>query len=75
MTRTDPEPWNPILKAWFPKGLDEPDIALLKVAVEQAEYRDTASSKMVQPAGFVKAVVTGRPPEPGDNVKRDPTMA
>ncbi|MBA4186303.1 MAG: pyridoxamine 5'-phosphate oxidase family protein, partial [Acidobacteria bacterium] len=31
------ELWNPILKAWFPKGLDDPTLILLKVSVEQAE--------------------------------------
>ncbi|MBR8838371.1 MAG: pyridoxamine 5'-phosphate oxidase family protein [Stigonema ocellatum SAG 48.90 = DSM 106950] len=36
--------WKPELKAWFPKGLDEPDIALLKVNVEKAEYWDGSSS-------------------------------
>lgn len=69
------ELWNPILKAWFPKGLEEPDIALLKVEVEQAEYWDTASSKVVQLAGFVKAVATGKPADPGANVKLDLTTA
>jgi general stress protein 26 len=69
------ELWNPVLKAWFPKGLEEPDIALLKVEVEQAEYWDTASSKMVQLAGFVKAVATGKPADPGENVKLDLTTA
>ena len=63
------ELWHPILKAWFPKGLDEPDIALLKVNVERAEYWDTTSSKMVQLYGFVKAAVTGSPPDPGENEK------
>lgn len=65
------ELWNPILKAWFPKGLDEPDLALLKVDVEQAEYWDTASSKVVQLVGFVKAVATGQSYEPGEDVKLD----
>ncbi len=36
--------WNSILKTWFPKGLDEPDIALLKVHVTKAEYWDAPSS-------------------------------
>jgi general stress protein 26 len=63
------ELWQPLLKAWFPKGLDDPEVALLKVTVEQAEYWDTSSSKMVQLAGFVKAIATGKEYEPGDNEK------
>ena len=36
--------WQPSLKAWFPKGLDEPDIALIKVNADQAEYWDSPAS-------------------------------
>jgi general stress protein 26 len=54
------ELWNPMFKAWFPKGLDDPDICLLHVNVTHAEYWDSPSSKMVQLAGFIKAVVTGK---------------
>ncbi len=52
--------WNPSLKAWFPDGLDTPDVALLKITVDKAEYWDVASSKMVQLYGFVKATLTGK---------------
>ncbi len=54
------ELWNPILKAWFPKGLEDPDLALLHVQVEKAEFWDSPSSTMVQLAGFVKALATGK---------------
>lgn len=52
--------WNPIYKAWFPKGLDDPHITLLKVTVDQAEYWDSPTSKVVQLFGFIKAAVTGK---------------
>jgi len=55
------ELWNPVYKAWFPKGLDDPELALLKVKVTDAEYWDTPSGKMVQLIGFVKALATGEP--------------
>ncbi|MGI8555967.1 MAG: pyridoxamine 5'-phosphate oxidase family protein [Pyrinomonadaceae bacterium] len=61
--------WSPIYKAWFPKGLDDPTIRLLKVTVEQAEYWDSASSTLVQVAGFVKALVTGQQADGGDHGK------
>ncbi len=54
------ELWNPIHRAWFPKGLDDPNIGLLCVDVEHAEYWDAPSSKLVQLGGFVKAIVTGK---------------
>ena len=63
------ELWNPILKAWFPKGLDDPTLILLKVSVEQAEYWDSTSSAVVKMVGFVKALVTGTPAGGGDHGK------
>lgn len=65
------ELWSPILKAWFPKGLEDPELALLKVSVEQAEYWDSPASKMVQIAGFVKAIATGHAykASPGEHAK------
>ena len=57
--------WNPILKAWFPKGLEDPELVLLKVQVESAEFWDSPSSKIVQLVGFAKAIVTGQPYKAG----------
>lgn len=54
------ELWNPLYKAWFPEGLDDPTIALLNVVVDQAEYWDTPDSKVVQLVGFAKAILTGK---------------
>ena len=32
--------WSPWLKPWFPKGLDDPNLALLKVSIMAVEYWD-----------------------------------
>ena len=61
--------WNPILKAWFPEGLDDPHLALLKVDAEKAEYWDSPSSTVMHVVGFVKALATGTEYEPGENKK------
>lgn len=63
------ELWTPVYKAWFPKGLDDPNLILLKVSVEQAEYWDSSSSAFVQIAGFLKAIATGERAEGGENEK------
>lgn len=63
------ELWNPIHKAWFPEGLDDPHLCLLKVAIEQAEYWDAPSSKIIQVLGFVKALATGQEADYGENEK------
>jgi len=54
------ELWNPIYKAWFPQGLETPDIALLRIVCDKAEYWDSPSNTIVRLVGFAKAVLTGR---------------
>ena len=63
------ELWSPIHKAWFPEGIDDPHLCLLKVSVEQAEYWDAPSSKIVQLVGLVKALATGQEADYGENEK------
>ncbi|HWG84486.1 MAG TPA: pyridoxamine 5'-phosphate oxidase family protein [Deinococcales bacterium] len=63
------ELWKPILKAWFPKGLEDPDLALLRVSPSAAEYWDAPSSKMVQVAGIAKAALSGEEYRPGEHRK------
>ncbi len=65
------ELWNPFVKAWFPNGPEDPQVALLKVEVGQAEYWDAPNSKMVKLAGLAKALITGQPPKLGENKKLD----
>jgi len=63
------ELWSPVLKAWFPEGPEDPDLALLKVSAERAEYWDSPSSAVAHAISFVKAIVTGTPANPGENEK------
>jgi general stress protein 26 len=41
------ELWNPTYRAWFPGGLDDPQLALLRIDAETAEYWDMLSASMV----------------------------
>jgi general stress protein 26 len=54
------ELWNPIVKAWFPDGVDDPDLCLLKVSPYAAYYWDTETGKMVQFIKILTAAVTGK---------------
>jgi len=63
------ELWSPVLKAWFPEGLEDPTLCLLKVSVEEAEYWEASSSTLVQLFGFVKAMATGQEADYGGNKK------
>ena len=65
------ELWKPILKAWFPDGPDQPDVALLKVKISKAEYWDGPSSTIAQAISFVSAIFTGKQVELGENKKLD----
>jgi general stress protein 26 len=52
--------WTEDLKAWFPKGVTDPKIALLKVSPERGEYWDAGSSTLISMLGYLKAKVTGQ---------------
>jgi general stress protein 26 len=65
------ELFNPMVKAFFPKGLDDPRLALLKVEPKQAEYWDSPSSSMVRFMGMLGAAVTGKKYSGGDHGKID----
>jgi general stress protein 26 len=53
------ELWNPMYTAWFPQGEDDPEIAVLRVEVNEGEFWEASSSKLVMMAKYVAAAVTG----------------
>jgi general stress protein 26 len=55
--------WSRAAQAWFPKGVEDPNLALVRVSIQQAEYWDMHESKFVQLVKAARAVVTGQPPE------------
>lgn len=63
------ELWNPAMKAWFPEGKDDPNVGLIKVTIDKAEYWDSPNSAVVHLYGVVKAAITGEPAHPGENKK------
>jgi general stress protein 26 len=63
--------WSPWLKPWFPKGLDDPDLALLRVSILEAEYWDAPDSVTARAYGLVKALATGDTHELGEHRKID----
>lgn len=63
------ELWNPFYRTWFPRGLDDPDLTLIRVNMDRAEYWDSPNSAVVHLYGVVKAMVTGERPSPGDHQK------
>lgn len=63
------ELWNPSLNAWFPGGVDDPDLALIKVDVDGAEYWDSPSTVVAHVAGFVKSKLSAESADVGDHAK------
>jgi len=56
------ELWTLFAKAWFPGGVEDADLALVRVKISHAHFWDIESSKFVQLYTMVKAAVTGTPP-------------
>ena len=63
------ELWRPEFKMWFPEGKDDPDVALLRVNLEKAEYWDSPSSTVGFMLSFVSSLVTGKEADHGENKK------
>lgn len=61
--------WNTFVQAWFPKGPADPDLALLRIQVEKAEYWDIQSSKMIRLFTILKAAVKGEQQKIGKSQK------
>lgn len=52
--------WKTIVKAWFPNGADDPNLALLKVQPRNSYYWDAEAGKMVAFLKIAASVVTGK---------------
>ncbi|WP_345503844.1 pyridoxamine 5'-phosphate oxidase family protein [Pedococcus ginsenosidimutans] len=61
------ELWNPFAEAWFAKGPKDPDVVLIRVRGESAEYWDSPGGRVASVIALVKAKVTGDKPDVGDN--------
>lgn len=51
--------WNPLYKAWFPEGENDPAIGVLRVDVSEAQYWEASSSRLVRGIKYVAAAATG----------------
>ena len=61
--------WNPIWKNWF-EGPDDPNLVLIAVTPESAEYWDTGSRALAM-FKFAVAAVTGAKMDEGENQRVD----
>jgi general stress protein 26 len=49
--------WNPLMTAWYPGGVDDPKLCLLKIITEEARYWNSSSNKMVVFFNMLKAIL------------------
>jgi general stress protein 26 len=59
------ELWNPALRSWFPRGRRDPEIVLVAVRVERAEYWLMPRTRLLRVLGMAKAMLTGKHQEAG----------
>jgi general stress protein 26 len=58
--QTIKDKWSPIVKAWFPNGVDDPNLALLEVKPNDVYYWDSETGKMVAFVKIAIAAVSGK---------------
>jgi general stress protein 26 len=54
------EIWNPLNKAWFEGGAEDPDLRLIKVVPTEGHYWDTKNGKLVAVIKMMIAALTGQ---------------
>ena len=63
------ELWTPVLKIFFANGLEDPDLGLIKVSVERAEYWDSAPTAIGRAFNLARAYLTNDPSKVGEHAK------
>ena len=65
------ELWRAPYKIFFPEGLQDPEIGLLKISVLKAEYWDSSPTSVGRAFDFAKAFLTGDVSKLGTHAKVD----
>lgn len=61
------ELWSPAMKLFFPEGKDDPNLRLIHVQAESAEYWDGPGTLLGKALSFVLSAVQDEPSRLGDN--------
>jgi hypothetical protein len=64
---------DPLYRVWFPQGLDDPDLALMKVEVTRGEFWDASNGAVTNLWGLAKGMVSGQRANSGEHEKVDLT--
>ena len=63
------ELWRPMHAIWFPKGKDDPEITVIRIAVDSAEYWESPGNELVRSYHLLKAVLQSDPSQAGEHGK------
>jgi general stress protein 26 len=63
------ELWSNEAQAWWPKGPTDPDVRVLRVVPDNAEFWDTRGNSITVTLKLAAARISGRPPALGENKK------
>jgi len=58
--------YTPVQRTWFPDGLEDPNITLVRFDADQGEFWDQHNGMLRLLAAFTKAIVTGSPGSSGN---------
>jgi general stress protein 26 len=61
--------WSTEAQAWWPQGPTDPDVRVLRVNPENAEYWDARGNSILDALKLAAARVSGHPPDLGENRK------
>ncbi len=53
--------WNPLASAWFPGGIDDPELTVIRVQTESGHYWDTEFGQTVTLLLVAVGALTGKP--------------
>jgi general stress protein 26 len=63
------ELWSNEAQAWWPKGPSDPNVRVLRVVPDQAEFWDTRGNSVTVALKLTAARISGEPPDLGENKK------
>ncbi len=61
--------WNPMYKAWFPEGEQDPQIRVLRVHIDGAEYWDAPASAILRKVQVLARAASGGKTHVGEHAK------
>jgi general stress protein 26 len=59
--------WTAMAEPWFPDGPESPNLVLLRIVPDAADYWDGPNSRMVRAFGMIAYIVAGKPVAMGEH--------